>query len=244
MAFDAPLFAALDSDQLARLTAGSTVSTVDAGETVAHRGTPATRLIVVETGALTAIRETADGQRLRLGEFPAPCAIDKAAVLGSGTHTATWITAARSQIRLIPAAALFTIIDDVPAVQRHVLRILASQVREQQDDLVQASFGDAVSRTAAWLIRAADRHGPKVILPGAQQGLAESIGMTRVSVNRALRTLTVEGLVRVEPGAATVLAPELLALRAAGSGFAGDPGAMNSAGDTARQLDNGDGLGS
>jgi CRP/FNR family transcriptional regulator len=237
MAFDAPLFAALDSDQLARLAARSTLSIVDTGETVAHRGAPATRLIVVETGALTAIRETADGQRLRLGEFPAPCAIDKAAVLGSGTHTATWVAAARSQLRLIPAAELFTIIDDVPAVQRHVLRILAGQVRDHQDDLVQASFGDAVSRTAAWLIRAADRHGPRVVLPGAQQGLAESIGMTRVSVNRALRSLAEEGLVRVEPGAATVLAPELLALRATGSSVVGDPGAV----DTTRRLDNGDG---
>jgi CRP/FNR family transcriptional regulator, cyclic AMP receptor protein len=217
MAFDAPLFAALGSDQLARLAAGSTLSTVDEGEIVAHRGTPATRLIVVETGALTAIRETADGQRLRLGDFPAPCAIDKAAVLDSGAHTATWMAAVRSQIRLIPAAELFAIIDDVPAVRRHVLRILAGQVRDHQDDLAQASFGDAITRTAAWLARAAGRAGPKITLPGGQQGLAENIGMTRVSVNRALRSLTGEGLVRVEPGAVTVLAPELLALRANGS---------------------------
>jgi CRP/FNR family transcriptional regulator, cyclic AMP receptor protein len=217
MAFDAPLFAALGSDRLATLAAVSTLSTVDAGEVVAHRGTPATRLIVVETGAFAAVRETADGQRLRLGEFPAPCAIDKAAVLDAGGHTATWMAAVRSQIRLIPAAELFAIIDDVPAARRHVLRILAGQVRDQQDDLAQASFGDAITRTAAWLARAAGRSGSKIILPGGQQGLAESIGMTRVSVNRALRSLTEEGLVHVGPGTVTVLAPELLTLRANGS---------------------------
>jgi CRP/FNR family cyclic AMP-dependent transcriptional regulator len=217
MAFDAPLFATLGSDQLARLAARSTLSTVDSGEIVAHRGAPATKLIVVETGALTALRETADGQRLRLGEFPAPRAIDKAAVLDSGGHTATWMAAVRSQIRLIPAAELFAIIDDVPAVRRHVLRTLAGQIRDQQDDLAQASFGDAITRTAAWLTRTAGRSGLEIVLPGGQQGLAESIGMTRVSVNRALRSLTEQGLVRVEPGAVTVLAPELLALRANGS---------------------------
>jgi CRP/FNR family transcriptional regulator len=37
--------------------------------------------------------------------------------------------------------------------------------------------------------------------------------MTRVSVNRALRKLATDGLVRVEPGAVIILAPELLALR-------------------------------
>ncbi|HYQ62645.1 helix-turn-helix domain-containing protein [Actinophytocola sp.] len=49
---------------------------------------------------------------------------------------------------------------------------------------------------------------------GAQQGLAEALGLTRVSVNRALGTLADEGLVAVEPGAVVVLAPELLTLRA------------------------------
>jgi CRP/FNR family transcriptional regulator len=44
--------------------------------------------------------------------------------------------------------------------------------------------------------------------------LAESLGLTRVSVNRALGTLAAEGLVTVEPGAVVVLAPELLTLRA------------------------------
>jgi CRP/FNR family transcriptional regulator, cyclic AMP receptor protein len=214
MAFDAPLFDALSDDQLTRLAARSSVSTVDAGTVVALHGQPATRLIVVESGALTATRETRDGRRLRLGEFPAPCAVDKAAVLDGGTHTATWLASVRSDLRLIPAAELLAIIDDVPAVRRHVLSVLARQVREHQDNLAHNHFGDATARTAAWLVRAAGRDGAKVTLPGAQQGLAETIGMTRVSVNRALQTLAREGLVRIEPGAVTVLAPELLVLRA------------------------------
>lgn len=73
------------------------------------------------------------------------------------------------------------------------------------------SFADTPTRVATWLVRAA---APRVRLPGAQQGLAESLGLTRVSVNRALRTLTEEGLIRVEPGAVVILAPELLTLRA------------------------------
>jgi CRP/FNR family cyclic AMP-dependent transcriptional regulator len=88
---------------------------------------------------------------------------------------------------------------------------LAGQLRAQQDDLVLTSFADAPTRVAAWLVRAA---APRVRLPGAQQGLAETLGLTRVSVNRALRDLASEGLVRVEPGAVVVLAPELLTLRA------------------------------
>lgn len=220
MLADVPLLATVDPSRLARLADAAPARTVDAGTVLAVRGDPAGHLIVVETGGVTATHETAAGRRLRLGEFPAPCAVDKAAVLDGGGHTATWLASARSRVRLLPAAELFALIDDVPAARRHVLAHLARRLRDQQDDLVRASVADAVTRTAAWLVRAAAR---RVVLPGAQEGLAEAIGATRVTVNRALRTLADEGLVTVEPGAVVVLAPELLLLRANPGAPAGPP---------------------
>lgn len=211
MLADVPLLATLDAARLDRLAAVSPARTVASGTVVALRGSPAAHLIVAETGGLTAVRETAAGRRRRLGEFAAPCAVDKTAVLDGGGYTATWMASARSRLRLVPAAEFLTLVDDVPAARRHVLAQLSRQLRDQQEDLVLASFADAPTRVAAWLVRAATR---RVLLPGAQEGLAEAIGMTRVSVNRALRTLTAEGLVLVEPGAVVVLAPELLTLRA------------------------------
>ncbi len=210
-----PLFSGLDQERLRRLEVRSTVQLVDAGQVVALRGRPATRLIVVESGTLTATHDTADGRRLRLGEFPAPCAVDKAAVLDGGGHTATWSAATRARLRFVPADELLALLDDVPAARRHVLNHLAGKLRDQHDELVRASFADTTTRTAAWLLRAAGRSATTtVMLPGAQQGLAEAIGATRVSVNRALRTLAADGLARIEPSAVTILAPELLAYRA------------------------------
>lgn len=209
-----PLFAVVDGERRARLAAGSVARMVDAGQVVALRGQTASHLIVVESGALTATYDTIGGRRLRLGEFPAPCAVDKTAVLDAAGHTATWTAATRSRVRLIPAGDVLAVIDDVPAARRHVLAHLARRLRDQQDDLVLASLADTTTRTAAWLLHAAGRTGTRVVLPGAQHGLAEAIGATRVSVNRALRTLAAEGLVRVEPGAVRILAPELLAHRA------------------------------
>jgi CRP/FNR family cyclic AMP-dependent transcriptional regulator len=207
---DVPLFASLTEAQLSRLASVARLREVAADTVVALRGEPARHLVVAETGGLTAVHETATGQRRRLGEFAAPCAVDKAAVLDGGGHTATWVTSARSRLRLVPAEEFLALVD-VPAVRVHVFAQLAGQLRAQQDDLVLTSFADAPTRVAAWLVRAA---APRVLLPGAQQGLAETLGLTRVSVNRALRELASEGLVRVEPGAVVVLAPELLTLRA------------------------------
>ncbi|OLF17498.1 Crp/Fnr family transcriptional regulator [Actinophytocola xanthii] len=214
MLADVPLLATVDRERLGRLAEVAPARTVEADTVLAVHGDPATHLIVVESGGVTATRDTVTGRRLRLGEFPAPCAVDKAAVLDGGGHTATWLTSARSRVRLVPAAELFALVDDVPAARRHVLAHLARRLRDQQDDLVRTTVADGVTRTAAWLVRAAAAGGARVLLPGAQQGLAEAIGMTRVSVNRALRTLADEGLVAVEHGAVVVLAPELLMLRA------------------------------
>jgi CRP/FNR family transcriptional regulator, cyclic AMP receptor protein len=206
---DVPLFAALDQASLDRLAIVSPLREVEADTVVAVRGVPARHLVVAETGGLSAVHETEAGQRRRLGEFAAPCAVDKAAVLDGGGHTATWVTTARSRLRFVPATEFLALVD-VPSVRAHVFTKLAGQLRSQQEDLVLTSFADATTRVAAWLVRAAT---PRVRLPGAQQGLAETLGLTRVSVNRALRTLTSEGLVRVEPGTVVVLAPELLTLR-------------------------------
>ncbi|GAB3726127.1 Crp/Fnr family transcriptional regulator [Amycolatopsis oliviviridis] len=209
-----PLFAGLDRERLQRVAARSSVRVFEAGHVVAVRGDPATRLIVVESGTLTAVHDTVDGRRLRLGQFAAPCAVDKVAVLDTGDHTATWSAATRARLRFVPARELSALIDDLPGVRRHVLAYLVRDLRDLRDELVRANFADVTTRVAAWLARAAGRSGTTVLPPGAQQGLAEAIGATRVSVNRALRALAAEGLISVGPGSVEVLAPELLARRA------------------------------
>ncbi|AVT32550.1 MULTISPECIES: Crp/Fnr family transcriptional regulator [unclassified Plantactinospora] len=211
---DVPVFAGLGPARLRRLLDRSAPRTVRPGVVLAVRGQPAEHVIVVEAGTLTGVHETADGKRLRLGDFVGPCAVDKSAVLDGGGYTATWLAATVLRYRLVPAGELLRLIDDVPAVRRHVLGHLAGRLRDRQAELVRTSYADAGTRVAAWLVAAAGRSGRRVPLPGAQQGLAESVGMTRVTVNRALRTLADAGLVRVEPGAVVVLAPELLAARA------------------------------
>lgn len=210
MLADVPLFAPLPPEALAHVARLSPLRTVPAHTVVALRGEPAKHLLVAESGGLTAVHETESGHRRRLGEFPAPCAVDKTAVLDGGGHTATWITTAASRIRRIPAAEFLALVD-VPEIRTHVFTQLATQLRQTQADLVLTSYADAPTRIAAWLVRAA---APTVPLPGSQQGLAETLGLTRVSVNRALRTLAAEGLIEVSRHSIRVIAPELLTLRA------------------------------
>ncbi|WP_411151543.1 helix-turn-helix domain-containing protein [Streptomyces sp. A30] len=75
------------------------------------------------------------------------------------------------------------------------------------------------ARLAAWLLERTAAGRPvtaTVSLPGGQRELADLLGVTRVTVNRALSRLRRDGLVRwAGDGRLEILAPELLALRAA-----------------------------
>lgn len=138
-----PLFASVDHDRLAEIARHSPVRQVEVGAVVAAYGMPADHLLVVESGTLTAYRETRQGKRLRLGDHPAPCAVDKIAVLGRRGHTATWIAATRCQLRRIPYATLVTLIDELSAVRHHVINQLAGMLCDRQDELLGLAYADA-----------------------------------------------------------------------------------------------------
>jgi len=140
-------------------------------------------------------------------------------LLGKVADGSVPIDSALASLAQEPTESLgFATIDHHRALRQGFPEVVygAGKTTEQLIAITQriAERGDGVLAT-----RVADDAVPALLaaLPGAQQGLAERIGMTRVSVNRALRTLAREGLVRVGPSAVTVLAPELLVLRASGN---------------------------
>jgi CRP/FNR family transcriptional regulator, cyclic AMP receptor protein len=68
---------------------------------------------------------------------------------------------------------------------------------------------------ASWLLRSSAEAGITVPLPGSQQVLADTLGLSRVTVNRALKALERDGVVRVARDQVVVLVPDLLAAEAA-----------------------------
>lgn len=171
---------------------------------------------MVHDGAVAGIAETAAGQRARLGTFAGPCAVDKIAVLGDGRHSATWEVLRSATVRRVPRQPLLELIEDVPAVCRHALSHLAHKARRAQSALVLASTTNTMTRTALWLVEQLPGPGGIVPLPAeGQQGLAETIGASRVATNRALQQLAREELIRVEGrGRVRGVRPELPAARA------------------------------
>ncbi|SFB95500.1 Crp/Fnr family transcriptional regulator [Micromonospora sediminimaris] len=208
-----PLFSMLDEARLAWLATECPPRDLSRGATAARVGEPARHLVVVIRGTLSAGYDTSHGSRVRFVTVTGPCVIDKAAVLGGGSHTATWTASTACRIRLLPAVLLRDLIGQVPALRDHVLRHLSDQVHRDRRAQVRRAAPQPVTRVAAWVAESMRTRGSRITLPGAQQGLGEEIGLSRVTVNRALQVLVGAGAIRVEPGAIVVLDPSRLTAR-------------------------------
>jgi len=216
---DVPLFQPLPDTDLRRLWDTSVPRRYGTGATLRHQGAPAAHLLVLLDGTASASATTAGGRVVRFGTWAGPCALDKVALLDGAGHTATFTALTPCAVRAVPRARFTALLDDRAAVRAHVFRLLAAQARAQQERLTDTVALPCEARLAAWLLDGltldgADGH---VTLPGGQRALADLLGVTRVTVNRALSRLRRDGLIGPADsgGRIRVLAPELLALRAA-----------------------------
>ncbi|WP_251050511.1 Crp/Fnr family transcriptional regulator [Streptomyces sp. ISL-86] len=209
--------AGLSDDQLRTLWDASLARGYPAGHALRGEGDPASHLVLLLRGRVAATSTTRSGRVLCFGEWAAPCALDKVAVIDGHGHTATLTALTPCSVRTLPRDLFLTVIDDVSSVRRHVLRVLAGQARSHQEKITMTATMPAEARLAAWLLNeaASDARG-SIALPGTQQVLADLLGVTRVTVNRVLSRLRRDGLIEVDRHAIAILAPELLELRTHG----------------------------
>ncbi|AUH42749.1 Crp/Fnr family transcriptional regulator [Streptomyces sp. CMB-StM0423] len=212
---DVPLLRGLPPDRLRALWRASVPRRYAAGGVLRAAGDPAGHLLLLLGGRVAATVVSAGGRVVRVGAWAGPCALDKVAVIDDRGHTATYTALTPCTVRSLPRADFLALVDGAAAVRAHVLRTLAAQARDQQTRFTAAATLPAPARLAAWLLaEAARRRSRRVPLPGGQQALADHLGVTRVTLNRALSGLRRDGVVTYAHGEIEITAPETLALRA------------------------------
>jgi CRP/FNR family transcriptional regulator len=180
-----------------------------------NSGDPATHLLLLLHGRVAATVTTSKGRSVRVGDFAAPCALDKIAVIDGRGHTATLTALTTCAVRSLPREHFDALVDSAPAARRHVFRVLADHARQGQERFAATATLSTETRLAIWLLEKAGKTSDScVTLPGSQESLAELLGVTRVTINRALMRLQRDGLIIVGRGQVDIVAPELLSLRA------------------------------
>ena len=206
----APLFSALDDDASHALRASMVALKLNKGQILFKEGEEGDRLYVVVHGKIKLGTTSADGRENLLS------------ILGPGemfgelslfdpeprTSTATAVT----DVRLVSLAhdAVMGLVTSSPQTSLELLRRLAQRLRKSNEVLADLVFADVPGRVAKAIMDLGERFGVQkedglhVNHDLTQEELAQLVGASRETVNKALADFASRGWVKLEPRAVLV----------------------------------------
>lgn len=166
-----------------------------AGAVIRPAGQRASGVVLLLSGTVVAAHPTPIGTEVWSDRWTGPRILDKPAVLADDMPSYGLMALTTATARLLPAEGFSSLLENHPSVRAHVLGHLARDITAVRERLVQAVALSATSQVAAWL--SAQDPTSEVVWRGPQEHLARLLGLSRVTVNRALVRLTREGAIRL-----------------------------------------------
>jgi CRP/FNR family transcriptional regulator len=216
----APLFNALDDGDARALRRQMTEVKLSRGEHLFLEGEDGDALYVVLDGKMKLTRAAADGRENLI------------AVIGPGEmfgelslfdpRPRTMSASAVTDVRLAGLGHDFlrTWLNDRPDVAMHLLAALARRLRRTNDVMSDLVFTDVPGRVAKALLDLAARFGTQqadglqVNHDLTQEELAQLVGASRETVNKALADFVARGWIQLHPKSVLLIDPERMRKRA------------------------------
>jgi CRP-like cAMP-binding protein len=215
-----PLFAALDEDAAAALGAAMTSRAVVRGHVVFHEGDAGDRLFVVLEGKVKISRAANDGRENLLAVLGPGEMFGELSLFDPGPRTATASAITESTLASLDHDDLRPLLLDRPGVAVHLLQALAQRLRRTNEAMADLVFSDVPGRVAKALLDLSDKFGTdedggvRVRHDLTQEELAQLVGASRETVNKALSEFANRGWLRIEGRSVLLLDPERLGRRA------------------------------
>jgi CRP-like cAMP-binding protein len=190
------------------------------GETVFTEGEQGDTLYIVLDGKVKIGRRAADGRENMLSVMGPSDMFGELSLFDPGPRTATATVVTDARLASLAHAALRPWLTNRPVIAEQLLRVLARRLRRTNDALADLIFTDVPGRVAKQLLALSERfgsvepEGTRVHHDLTQEELAQLVGASRETVNKALADFASRGWVRVDSRALTILDAERLARRA------------------------------
>jgi len=206
----APLFSALSDEEAASLRASMTLVKVTKGHTLFKEGEEGDRLFVVLDGKLKLGKSSPDG-RENLQEILGPGEMfGELSLFDPGPRTATATAITDAKLLMLPHEKVLNLITAQPEVSLELLRRLAQRLRDSRGEQSDLVFVDVPGRVAKAIIDLGERFGETkddglhVKHDLTQEELAQLVGASRETVNKALADFAARGWVSLEPRAVVI----------------------------------------
>ena len=210
------LFSALPGTLRDSLRAGAAIRRFGEGRIIQQRGDRPDGFYLIESGSV------AVGQFLREGEFRGVALLGpgdswgELAMFTSRPRVVDAVARSACEVRHIGSARVEAALAQHPSAMRPLLGALSQQLQEMLDVVAGIRRGSAGARVAGMLVTLSEGRELPARIEISQQELGEFLGLTRATVNAALRDQERGGLVRRSYGAVEVLDREGLAQSALG----------------------------
>lgn len=216
----APLFAALDPDAAQAVRASMVEVRLGRGQVLFREGDYGDRLYVVAEGKLKVGRSSPDGRESLLSVLGPGDEFGELTVFDPEHRMGTAIAVTDCRLYSLSADNLRPWLDSRPDIALALLRQLSRRLRRSSEVVSDLVFSDVPGRVAKSLLDLSARFG----IPTAdglhvphdltQEELAQLVGASRETVNKALADFAGRGWLRLEPRAVLLLDIERLERRA------------------------------
>ncbi|RJK98330.1 Crp/Fnr family transcriptional regulator [Vallicoccus soli] len=189
------------------------------GDVLFHEGQPGDQLYVVTSGKIKLGRTSSDGRENLLAIQGPGEMFGELSLFDPGPRTATATAVTSTTLIALGHADLQPWLTGRPEVATQLLRALAQRLRRTNDTLADLVFSDVPGRVAKALLDLAKRFGVQsedgihVTHDLTQEELAQLVGASRETVNKALADFAQRGWLRHEARAVVILDVERLTRR-------------------------------
>ncbi len=216
----AGIFQGVDPSAVQALSA--TLEAVDfpRAHVIFAEGEPGDRLYIVLSGKVKIGRKSVDGRENLLMVAGPSDMFGELSIFDPGPRTSTATTVTEVSAVSMDRAALRDWINKRPEIAEQLLRVIARRLRRTNNMLADLIFTDVPGRVAKALLQLAQRFGTqeagmlRVTHDLTQEEIAQLVGASRETVNKALADFAHRGWLRLEGKSVLILEPERLARRA------------------------------
>ena len=207
----APLFTNLDDEVFAILTSELTEVELSRGASAFHEGDQGDQLYVIMSGKIKLGRTASDGRENLVAVLGPGEIFGEMALFNPAPRSATATAVSATRLAGLRHENLRRAIASSPDVSLQLLQALAQRLSKTNESLADLVFSDVPGRVAKALLDLADRFGRPaadgllVAHDLTQEELAQLVGASRETVNKALAEFVHRGWIRLENRAVVVL---------------------------------------
>ncbi|MDQ1711583.1 MAG: family transcriptional regulator, cyclic receptor protein [Frankiaceae bacterium] len=217
----APLFAGLDDAAWTALRPRLTERRLDRGEHLFAEGDPGDALHVVAEGKVKICRTAHDGRENVIAVLGPGDLLGELSIFDAQPRAASAVAVTDCAFATLSGHDFAGWLADCPAVALDLLRALATRLRQTNEAMADLVFTDVPGRIAKTLLSLAVKFGEpdgtggvRVAHDLTQEELAQLVGASRETVNKALAEFATRGWIRLDGRAVVLLDADRLERRA------------------------------